>query len=142
MSKEKLPLWVRKIRSEKDTFWKKIYPEYSEQEKLHFWADELLSTMRTQGETTGDEYSAFTKEWFDNMLRHEHLLPAFLVRIFRQLGNEINVALFYERVKRSPYKLAPAYPKLYGKAGTVPVLAVHEEKAAYKVKKASRKKKK
>lgn len=40
------------------------------------------------------------------------------------------------------YKLAPAYPKLYGKAETDPVLAVNEGKAVYKAKKTSREKKK
>lgn len=99
MAKEKVPAWVKKIQSERQKFWEDVYPQYSEKEKIHFWADELFSTMRTQGELTGDPYSGFTKDWFQKMKTHEPQLNSFLKKIVSRLDGEIDSALFFKRIK-------------------------------------------
>lgn len=99
MAKEKAPAWVKKIQSERQKFWDDVYPLYSENERNHFWADELFSTMRTQGEVTGDPYSGFSKSWFLKMKAHEPKLSSILKKIVARLEGEIDSVIFFKRIK-------------------------------------------
>lgn len=99
MSKEKAPAWVKKIQSERLKFWDEVYPQYTETERVHFWADELFSTMRTQAEVTGDPYSGFSKAWFLKMKSHEPRLSSILKKIVARLEGEIDSEIFFKRIK-------------------------------------------
>lgn len=90
MSKEKVPAWVRNLRAKQDNFWQNVYPEFTLSDKLHFWADDILSMIRVQGETTGDEYSGFSPSWYKQNKKHEPAFDSILKKVLSSLKNEIN----------------------------------------------------
>lgn len=52
-------------------FWNEKYPKMRLEEKKKYWLAGTHKGMRTQGEAFGDEYSEFSKKWYDFAKKHE-----------------------------------------------------------------------
>ncbi|GGG07800.1 hypothetical protein GCM10011344_05430 [Dokdonia pacifica] len=62
------------------SFWSEEYPQLSFEEKVRYWEESTYRGMRTQGEAFADEYSGFSKKWYDSAKENE---PDF-DRIFKE----------------------------------------------------------
>ena len=72
--------FAREILELQKRFWSEEYPQLSFEEKVRYWEESTYRTMRTQGEALADEYSEFSKAWYDFAIEHE---PDF-DRIFKE----------------------------------------------------------
>lgn len=131
MVKEKFPEWLRKIKEESGNFWSSVYPRYTPEEKLIYWTDEILSLMRIQGETSGDEYSGFSQEWYETACKHEPSFDKLLAKIVSRQKTEISKKKLYERIGSSAPVKKSGSQKEFGKLLEDVQLRVSRLKALY-----------
>lgn len=72
--------FLQKIIDDQNKFRSEEYPQLSFEEKVRYWEESTYRTMRTQGEALADEYSGFSKKWYDSAKENE---PDF-DRIFKE----------------------------------------------------------
>lgn len=48
-----------------NSFWITIYPKYTFDERIRYWAGTLRQQMRFQAESGLDEYAMFNKGWYE-----------------------------------------------------------------------------
>ena len=52
-------------------FWSEEYPKFNDEERIRYWQESTYRRMRTQGEAFADEYSGFSKRWYDSAKENE-----------------------------------------------------------------------
>ncbi|MBN8650569.1 MAG: hypothetical protein J0L67_04040 [Cytophagales bacterium] len=74
-NKNNRPKWVQEIFDNENDFWKKTYPQKTEEEKVKYWASTLYRDMRQQEESGLIIYNIYSSIWLTNTLEKE---PDFL----------------------------------------------------------------
>jgi len=91
---------VDEIERSRNDFWKKEYPKMSLEEKKKYWLASTHKGMRTQGEALADEYSQFSKRWYDNAKSREPKFDEIFQYVTENLGFEFDLEEYYKRIKQ------------------------------------------
>ena len=81
-------------------FWKEEYPKLSFVEKKKYWLASTHKGMRNQGEALGDEYSEFSKKWYDFAKEHEPKFDEIFIYVTDNLGFKFDWQKYKERIKK------------------------------------------
>jgi len=100
-------LKIDKLNKESDeliqranSFWNEKYPKMSLEEKKKYWLAGTHKGMRTQGEAFGDEYSEFSKKWYDFAKEHEPDFDEIFDYVTKNLGFEFDWKEYNKRIKK------------------------------------------
>jgi hypothetical protein len=80
-------------------FWKEKYPKMSLEEKKKYWLASTHKGMRTQGEAFGDEYSEFSKKWYDFAIENEPNFDEIFDYVTKNLGFKFDWEEYKKRIK-------------------------------------------
>lgn len=89
-------------------FWGNEYPRLSAEEKVNFWTADIHRGMRAAGEYGLDEYSMFTAEWYDRVLKNEPNFDKIMLEVIPMLGMMIDPVQYYSALEKP---LPPKYKK-------------------------------
>lgn len=81
-------------------FWKDEYPKLSLDEKKKYWLASTHKGMRTQGEALADEYSEFSKKWYDFAKENEPNFDEIFKYVADNLGFKFKWEEYNERIKK------------------------------------------
>lgn len=84
---------------EYEEFWEIEYPSLNLKEKKKYWLAGTHKGMRTQGEALADEYSHFSKEWYEGALEVEPKFDEIFTYVTENLGFEFDWKEYYKRIK-------------------------------------------
>jgi len=79
--------WVQEIFDSEDNFWKRTYPQKTDNEKIKYWASTLYRNMRQQEESGLDAYAIYTITWLTDVLEKESDFLSMLPNIYNIWGN-------------------------------------------------------
>ncbi len=80
------PDWVQDLFDEEANFWKSVYPQKTEVDKIQFWAGSLFKSMRNQEESGLKVYAIYSKEWLKDTLIKEPNFLRMLPSIYNTWG--------------------------------------------------------
>jgi len=83
-----------------DDFWSKKYPRYSLSKKKQYWLEGTHRGMRSQGEAFADEYSQFSKKWYDHAKKVEPRFDEIFQYVANNLGFEFDWKEYDKRIKK------------------------------------------
>jgi hypothetical protein len=81
-------------------FWSQEYPKLSLEEKKKYWLASTHRGMRSQGEALGDEYTEFSKKWYDFAKENEPDFDEIFKDVVKNLGFDFDWGKYYERIKK------------------------------------------
>lgn len=81
-------------------FWSEKYPSLSIEEKKKIWEEDIYRSIRTQGEALGDEYTAFSKKWYDSAKEREPQFDEF----FKEIVENLEKGYFYKKFNWDEYR--------------------------------------
>jgi len=91
---------IQEFDNSMNKFWYEEYPKMSLEEKKKYWLAETHKGMRTQGEAFGDEYSEFSKKWYDFAKEHEPNFDDIFDYVTKNLGFEFDWEEYNKRIKK------------------------------------------
>ncbi len=100
LEKEKHLKETQEFDNSMNKFWNEKYPKMSLEEKKRYWLASTHRGMRTQGEALGDEYSEFSKEWYDFAKAHEPDFDEIFDYVTKNLGFEFDWEKYNKRIKK------------------------------------------
>lgn len=100
LEKEKHLKETQEFDNSMNKFWNEKYPKMSLEEKKRYWLASIHRGMRTQGEAFGDEYSEFSKEWYDFAKAHEPDFDEIFDYVTKNLGFEFDWEEYNKRIKK------------------------------------------
>ncbi|WP_046743442.1 hypothetical protein [Kordia zhangzhouensis] len=86
-----------KYKEEENYFWKEEYQKMSYQKKVNYWLTTIHQEMRSQGEALGDEYSEFSKEWYETNKNIEPNFDSIFKEAIENISFEFNWNEYYKR---------------------------------------------
>ena len=92
-----------KYDDDENNFWKKEYPKMSYQKKVNYWLTTIHQGMRSQGEALGDEYSEFSKEWYETNKKIEPNFDSIFKEAIENIGFEFNWNEYNKRISKEWY---------------------------------------
>ncbi|WP_346986178.1 hypothetical protein [Chryseobacterium sp. POE27] len=92
--------FIEEVEASRKNFWEETYPKMSLEEKKKYWLASTHKGMRTQGEAFADEYSEFSKEWYDFAKEHEPQFDEIFDYVTKNLGFEFDWKEFNKRIKK------------------------------------------
>ena len=90
---------LEQILKDRNNFWEKEYPNMSFEEKKAYWLASTHKSMRTQGEALADEYSVFSKRWYDFAVENEPKFEEIFKYVTNNLGFEFNWEEYNKRIQ-------------------------------------------
>ncbi|SIS92031.1 hypothetical protein SAMN05421786_103110 [Chryseobacterium ureilyticum] len=90
---------IQEFDNSMNKFWKEKYPKMSFDEKKKYWLASTHKGMRTQGEALGDEYSEFSKGWYDFAKEHEPDFDEIFDYVTKHLGFEFDWEEYSKRIE-------------------------------------------
>lgn len=94
---------MEEFDQELDRFWKKEYPKMSRKKKVEYWLATTHKGMRTQGESLGDEYSEFSKDWYEDNKAVEPDFDSIFKEAMENIGFEFNWNEYNKRITQKWY---------------------------------------
>lgn len=91
--------FIEEVEASRKNFWEEKYPKMSIEEKKKYWLASTHKGMRTQGEAFADEYSEFSKGWYDFAKEHEPNFDEIFDYVTKNLGFEFDWKEYYKRIK-------------------------------------------
>ena len=91
--------FFQKILDEREKFWNEKYPNLNREEKVKYWLASTHKGMRTQGEALADEYSEFSKGWYDHAVSVEPDFDAIFKEAVSNIGFEFNWEEYNKRIQ-------------------------------------------
>lgn len=91
---------IQEFDNSMNKFWDEKYPKMSLEEKKKYWLAGTHKGMRTQGEAFGDEYSEFSKKWYDFAKEHEPYFDEIFDYVTKNLGFEFDWEEYNKRIKK------------------------------------------
>ncbi|WP_299883598.1 hypothetical protein [uncultured Lacinutrix sp.] len=91
--------FLLKIIDDQNQFWSEEYPELSRDEKVKYWLDSTHKGMRTQREALADEYSEFSKKWYDHAINVEPDFDKIFKEAVSNIGFEFNWEEYNKRIQ-------------------------------------------
>lgn len=91
---------IQEFDNSMNKFWDEEYPKMSLEEKKKYWLAGTHKGMRTQGEAIGDEYSEFSKKWYDFAKEHEPDFDEIFDYVTKNLGFEFDWEEYKKRIKK------------------------------------------
>ncbi|WP_299332895.1 hypothetical protein [uncultured Psychroserpens sp.] len=88
--------FLKKIIDDQNKFWLEEYTKLNRQEKVKYWLATTHKGMRTQGESFADEYSEFSKKWYD----HANVVEPDFDSIFKEAMNDIGFEFDWEEYNK------------------------------------------
>jgi len=92
--------FLQQIIDNQNKFWKDEYPKLSLNEKKKYWLASTHKGMRTQGEALADEYSEFSKKWYDFAKENEPNFDEIFKYVADNLGFTFNWEEYNVRIKK------------------------------------------
>ncbi|MDP9958660.1 hypothetical protein [Chryseobacterium lathyri] len=92
--------FLQQILQAQDNFWSKEYPQMNLEERKKYWLASTHKGMRTQGEALADEYSEFSKKWYDFAIANEPDFDEIFKYVASNLGFEFDWEEYYKRIKK------------------------------------------
>jgi hypothetical protein len=77
------------------------YARLSYNERVNYWSGYIYQNMRWQGESTGDEYSWLSPEWYTEVKQMEPDIDKMLIDVTKKLGMMFNAGAFYHAIGKS-----------------------------------------
>ncbi|OCA69352.1 hypothetical protein BBI01_14475 [Chryseobacterium artocarpi] len=90
---------IQEFDNSMNKFWKEEYPKMGFDEKKKYWLASTHKGMRTQGEVLGDEYSEFSKGWYDFAKEHEPDFDEIFDYVTKNLGFEFDWEEYNKRIE-------------------------------------------
>ncbi len=97
--KSEFEKFVDEIESSRKIFWEEEYPKMSLEEKKRYWLASTHRGMRTQGEALADEYSQFSKKWYDFAKENEPHFDEIFEYVTQNLGFKFDWEEYHKRIK-------------------------------------------
>lgn len=94
---------MEKFELEMNRFWKKEYPKMTHKDKVAYWLASTHKGMRTQGEALGDEYSEFSKEWYETNKQIEPDFDSIFKEAMKNIGFDFNWSEYNKRITKKWY---------------------------------------
>jgi len=91
--------FLQQILDNQNKFWSQEYPKLSREEKKKYWLASTHRGMRSQGEALGDEYTEFSKNWYDFAKKNEPDFDEIFKDVVKNLGFDFDWGKYYERIK-------------------------------------------
>lgn len=88
-------------RLKQEDAWKAEYSRKTFTERVEYWSGEIYRNMRWQGESTGDEYSWLSPEWYQDIKTFEPEIDGILIEVTKKLGMMFNADAFYRAIGQS-----------------------------------------
>ncbi len=98
--KSEFEKFIDEMENSRKRFWEEEYPQMSLEEKKRYWLASTHKGMRTQGEALGDEYSEFSKKWYEFAKEHEPKFDEIFDYVTKNLGFEFDWKEFNKRIKK------------------------------------------
>lgn len=92
--------FVDEIENSRERFWREEYPKMNLDEKKKFWLASTLKGMRTQGEAFADEYSEFSKGWYDFAKENEPDFDHIFKDVADNLGFKFDWNEYSKRIQK------------------------------------------
>lgn len=92
--------FIEDVEDSRQKFWNEKYPKMSLEEKKRYWLASTHQGMRTQGEAFGDEYSEFSKGWYDFAKEHEPDFDEIFDYVTQNLGFKFDWEEYNKRIKK------------------------------------------
>lgn len=89
---------LEEILKRQDEFQYKEYPKLNKKEKINYWLAKTYDGMRTQGEVIADEYSEFSKKWYEHALSVESDFDNIFKEVVANIGFEFNWEEYHKRI--------------------------------------------
>lgn len=83
---KKIKAQVEEASKKEQLFWGNEYPNLKFQEKLNLWSGQIHRECRWQGESTANEYEAFTERWFEACLKLDNDFARILSTVISMLS--------------------------------------------------------
>jgi hypothetical protein len=81
-----------------EKYWEEEYPLKSREEKVNEWLAGIHTGMRYQGESTGDEYTQFSPQWYRLVKSREPDFDEIFKDVVKRLGREFNWDEYKRRI--------------------------------------------
>lgn len=91
---------IQEFDNDMYNFWNEKYPKMSLEERRRFWLASTHKGMLTQGEAFNDEYSEFSKKWYDFAKAHEPNFDDIFDYVSKNLGFEFDWKEYSKRIKQ------------------------------------------
>lgn len=82
-----------------NAFWTEEYPKLSREEKVKYWLASTHKGMRTQGEAFNDEYSEFSKGWYEHAISVESDFEEIFKEAISNIGFEFDWEEYSKRIQ-------------------------------------------
>lgn len=80
-------------------FWSEEYPKFNHEERIRYWQESTHKGMRTQGEALADEYSEFSKGWYDFAMEHEPNFDSIFKEAMSRVGFDFDWKEYRKRIE-------------------------------------------
>ncbi|WP_298734617.1 hypothetical protein [uncultured Chitinophaga sp.] len=87
-------------RLKKENAWKEEYAQKSFEERVAYWSGDINRNMRSNGESSGDEYSWLSPAWYDEIKSFEPDIDKILAGVSARLGMMFDADRFYRAIGR------------------------------------------
>jgi len=94
---------MEEFDQEIDHFLKKEYPKLSRENKITYWLRTTHKGMRTQGEAVGDEYSEFSKDWYETNKSIETDFDSIFKEAVENIGFKFDWTEYNKRITKKWY---------------------------------------
>lgn len=98
--KSEFEKFIDKNEKEFNKYWSEEYPKLNLEEKKKYWLASTHKGMRTQGEAFADEYSEFSKKWYDFAKEHEPKFDEIFEYVANNLGFKFNWDEYKKRIEK------------------------------------------
>ena len=98
MGNSRAKAFAERFKREQEIFWTQTYPAMTREEKIQFWLTNTYASMRWQGESVADKYTAFSKDWYDAAKEDEPDFDAIFAEAVKGLGFKFDWAEYNRRI--------------------------------------------
>ena len=91
--------FLQQIIDDQNKFWSEEYPNLSRDEKIKYWLTSTHKGMRTQGEALANEYSEFSRKWYDHAINVEPDFDKIFKEAIGNIGFEFDWEKYNKRIQ-------------------------------------------
>lgn len=97
--KSEFEKFIEEIENSQKKYWEEEYPKLSRDKKIKYWLASTHKGMRTQGEALADEYSEFSKKWYDHATSVEPDFDNIFKEAMSNIGFEFDWDEYSKRIQ-------------------------------------------